>query len=447
MRKTSKLLLALATVLAFTACTSEVEDVFDESPSQRIEKALTTDKQVLVAAENGWLMEYYGNTDFGGYSVFCKFNADNTVAVSSEVYGADKTVTSHYKLEQSQGVILSFDEYNAVIHDFADPNPYATLIRKGSIGKGFEGDFEFRVIKCTADSVIMTGKKHGSRIVMTPFSGDWKAYVNSIKQSESDMAFGSYIMVVGQDTATLRTSGRTLNISYKDSTDLLKSIRIPFIQRPGTFKFYKPLELFGTTVNSVSYDNTEENIFKTDNDRMAMKGVISPINQQFIEGTWATSLKNMGDYAAPYWEFIRDEIMPALEEELVCFYIGAPISPDWSDYYGDYWGIHFQSSDYAGIIGMKYRLSYDEAKDQHLVTLWLDSKGCKGNGDWYLNNAYFHYLVIPFGCNTKGNPVERTFIVTADNTKKPTQITLTDRKNPENIIQLFSEDIEDPLNN
>ena len=116
MRKFFSLLLAaIATAGIYTSCTPEVDDVFDKSSAERISDALAADKQILVSAANGWRMEIYGNTDFGGYNLFLKFANDNTVEVASETTydpatgeGADVRVTSHYKLEQSAGAVLSF---------------------------------------------------------------------------------------------------------------------------------------------------------------------------------------------------------------------------------------------------------------------------------------------------------------------------------------------------
>src|SRR3712207_8641346 len=44
----------------------------------------------------------------------------------------------------------------------------------GVAGRGFEGDFEFRVLSAAADSVVLEGKKHGARIVMTPMPAETK---------------------------------------------------------------------------------------------------------------------------------------------------------------------------------------------------------------------------------------------------------------------------------
>ena len=141
MRKALKLLLAsVAVVTLYTACTPEVDDAFDKSSAQRIAETLKADQQILVSAPNGWRMAIYGNTDFGGYNLFFKFAADNTVEVANEIAYNPEDVstaqireTSHYSLQQSAGAILSFDTYNSLFHFFSDPvNP-----SMGNTGKGY----------------------------------------------------------------------------------------------------------------------------------------------------------------------------------------------------------------------------------------------------------------------------------------------------------------------
>ena len=88
--------------------------MFDKSASERIADAIKNDTEILTAPANGWVMYYYGNKNYGGYNVLCKFNKDNTVVVASEIYAKSQTAASHYKVEQSAGVVLSFDETTSI---------------------------------------------------------------------------------------------------------------------------------------------------------------------------------------------------------------------------------------------------------------------------------------------------------------------------------------------
>ena len=144
----------LVLTLLLSACTYRIDDVFDQSSAIRVREEIARTGEILAGAQNGWVMEYYAATKYGGYNILCKFNEDNTVAVQSEIFG-EKVVTSHYKVDQSQGVVLSFDEYNEIFHYFSTPaNPDGI----GTNGEGMLGDFEFRVLSVSAEEILLEGK-------------------------------------------------------------------------------------------------------------------------------------------------------------------------------------------------------------------------------------------------------------------------------------------------
>ena len=124
MRKLYNIIIAIVAIVSLASCTGEVDDIFDRSSADRMTEAIATDRQMLVDAPNGWLMQYFCENTYGGYNVFVKFNDDNTATVANEVFELGSRETSHYKLEQSMGVVLSFDEYNELFHFFSAPaNP------------------------------------------------------------------------------------------------------------------------------------------------------------------------------------------------------------------------------------------------------------------------------------------------------------------------------------
>lgn len=86
MRKIYNILIAFVTVVSLASCMGEVDDIFDRSSADRMSEALATDRQLLVDAPNGWLMQYFCEDTYGGYNVFVKFNADNTATVANEVF-------------------------------------------------------------------------------------------------------------------------------------------------------------------------------------------------------------------------------------------------------------------------------------------------------------------------------------------------------------------------
>ena len=102
MKKILKATLLLAALTVYTSC-SDDNDMKD--PSERLSEATTKYIDVLTAAPNGWVMTMYGDLDFGGFNVLCKFEKNGKVTVANEKFAADTTAMTHYQMEQSSGVV------------------------------------------------------------------------------------------------------------------------------------------------------------------------------------------------------------------------------------------------------------------------------------------------------------------------------------------------------
>ena len=250
MKKVYSLILAAIGLMAYTSCTNEVDDVFDKSSAERIQDAIEADKDVLTSAANGWLMEYYCGSQYGGYNVTCKFSDDNTVTVKNEFYDPSESRTSHFKLEQSQGVILSFDEYNEFIHCFSDPvNPFGI----GQKSVGMNGDFEFRILTACADSVVMIGKKHGQKIKMTPIADDFdvESYLAAVAQVEKNMEATQYSLVIDEnDTIAASKSYRVISFTDPETGN---DVKVSFIVTDKGFAFRTPIKFAGKTITGFDY--------------------------------------------------------------------------------------------------------------------------------------------------------------------------------------------------
>lgn len=436
MKKIFNLLIVLTIAVVYTACTSEVDDVFDKSSSKRIEEALSNDKAILTSATNGWLMEYYGNTTYGGYNMFVKFNEDNTATVSNELYGAGKTQTSHYKLEQSQGVVLSFDEYNEIFHIFSEPD--ASKSGVGTNGKGFEGDLEFRIKSASKDSIILEGKKHASIVKMTPVVAEqnWDTYYSRIETVQNSYSFSRYGIVIGQDTLVATTNYRRFDINaVVDGEEVV--VKAPYIVTAEGLKFYKPITLNGKTITGISYvENLEEGNEKwpaMNDASVTVVAMVPPINEQFVNGEWFIAYSNLGPYAKGYWNYVKSG-EEAIGEELYYAYFGTDTD--------NKWGLIFASLAGTSLYGGRLYFDYQLAGDDAIVMYFNKTGG--GDGVWYYSNARFNYAVFPFGYNASS---ARTFRITTDDLNNPSYVILTDQAQPNNIIKLVSNVVYRPFDN
>lgn len=441
MKKIFNILLVLAMTAVYTSCTNEVDDVFSDSSSVRIEKALAEDRKILEGAENGWIMEFYGNTQWGGYNLYLKFNTDSTVTVKNEIFGGDAEVTSHYKLEQSAGVVLSFDENNELFHFFSDP---ANPLGLGNLGKGMEGDLEFRILSAQKDGIIATGKKHNGHIVMRPAPADFDAatYFDRVYAIEEDMACANFQLTVGEKAYAATATYRCMSVAVTDEKGSSTLMDLPYIVTDEGYKLYEPVTIDGETITGFKYTSDGSNVYPDfSNSNVSLKAIIPPINEQFVNGLWALSLSNLGSFGQTYWTYCKSRILPAFNEAiaegtLTNFFFGT---------YNGTFGATYVLCGYLGVNAFDYVLVGDDQ-----IKLIYNPEGDTPNGNYFAgkNSAYLaSFLITPFGSTHTGTPTERTFKVTTDNIKNPSEILLTDINNEENTIRLTQKTISNPFDN
>lgn len=301
MRKIIPLWLIALAALLVTACTPEVEDKFDQPSAKRADEAITQTQQLLTSNKAGWVMHYYGRLDLGGYNLLCQFDGDK-VTISDE---ESKTATSHYKLEQSAGTVLSFDEYNEVFHYYSDPSVTDFSYDGKTDGKGFYGDLEFRILSASADSIVMKGKKHGDRIVMVPMEANlaWKDYMDKTFAVADSMAdYNNFGIVVDHDTLAATLDYRCLTVTDKEGKDF----SVPFCVTPKGYTLYEPLSINGKTIKTFDYNGGSE--WKDpDNANVALVPVIYPLNKQLVSNLWYFKYSGLSESAQAYWDIsLRD---------------------------------------------------------------------------------------------------------------------------------------------
>lgn len=411
MKKIFNWLLIATLAITYTSCKNEVDDIFDAPSAVRMQNALKDYNTTLQSAPNGWRMEFYGGLEYGGYTMFAKFNSDNTVTVANEIYGPQASQTSHYKLEQSAGVVLSFDEYNSIFHFFSDPD---NVLNIGEKGKGMMGDLEFRMQTVNADSIVMTGKKHGSRIVMTPAPADWSGYLTEVVAAEKDMAFSSYYLIVGTDTATVTANYRQFTFSYNDENGVLKEIDVPYIVNPGGIHFYKPLDIFGKTITDLTYQGGSDYLFTTNEEGAVMKGNVAPLSLAITSGSWYISYANMSPGVKAYWDYAAPGHEATEGEKIAyCYFSGA--------------NLYIQSGNYMSAFGMGADILSD-TQISYAVKTYAGTSTQQNNAKYYWASKgedgvyYFRYFI---------QPLTGTFDLTADDVRNPTKIMLKNTTNPD----------------
>lgn len=424
MKRIYNILFTLIAILSFTSCSNDIDEVFDKPSAERVNDAIAEYKTVLTSAENGWLMKYYpkANTKYGGYNLLLKFGTDGNVTAMSDALGADTKATSHYKLEQSASIVLSFDEYNKVIHFFSDPANPAGI---GDNGKGMEGDLEFRVLTATADSVVMLGKKRGTKIVMTPMAkdADWTETINQIDGLEQEMQFPKYTCEVNDVKYVATSSYRTITFTSSNAEE--GSTTEPYIVTDKGIEFYEPITLNGVTIKGFNYKGGDNYEFDATSGSAKMYGIIPPLTSQLQNGNWFFSVKNMGTYGQAYWnkcyEICQGEEVGG--EEMSYAFFG---TSSFSSSNGKYGFVFVSANKYAGCLNC----TATPVDDTH-ITLKFALSG-DSNGLFYYNTGGYKYIIAALTAGSKG----KTYSIEGNDLKSPTVLKLVDVDNPDNYYIL-----------
>ena len=425
MRKIYLILLAVLG-MTVTSCLMEEKELFDKTPAERMEAYLDEYRTLLASAEEGWLLQYFPEEkqSYGGYTYVLKFTADSVTAYFQLDDDIATPVSSLYKMTPDDGPVITFDTYNENIHFFATPDI--------SNYEALHGDYEFRIVGKNPDAteVYMKGKRTDNNYTLVKFSGDPVDYMNKINAVEAAMGAPAYRMIMDSDTTACSISGNVFEFEYnvytpEDTTAVTGTAS--FCYTPEGVDFYTPVEIKGTEYTKLVF-NAENGTLATEDGKVTVIQIIPPLNEMFVLGNWFIKYITLSAEGKFYFDYVK-QYEDALGEELQYAFIGSMLYP------GNF-GFQFVSSGYGGSLNFNYALQGED-----IITLQFAMAGA-GNGVWYHNNAGFHYALRPFGYDKA-----RTFKLTADDKKNPTQITMTEVGNEAHSMTLFAAQITYPFDN
>ena len=246
--KIFKLLFCCVALLTFTlqSCSNKEEEIFEESPSVRLQALMVKTQATLVSSENGWVMDYFPDRDlsYGGFLYILKFNKQSVEAYCELSDDLSESIESLYKLSNDDGAVLSFDSYNEFLHFFATPS--------SGRYEAYDGDFEFKIMKVEDDLITLKGKRSGNAIYLHRLKEEPVQYLEKcVKTSESIFA-----------PKALGTYGGTAIEALVDPDVRYITIYLNggeygqyFLPTPTGVRFVEPLEINGATISELSYDN------------------------------------------------------------------------------------------------------------------------------------------------------------------------------------------------
>ena len=223
---------ALILMLSLAACApSEVDDIFDENPAERLDNAVENYKQAFKANGGRWLMQYFCNSDEEGYNFIMEFNNDGTVDISTQNSyvndGSFYTDKSLWDVVADYGPVLTFNTYNRAFHEFSSPQ---------SDGTGHGGDYEFRIISVEDGVAKLVGKKTGITAIMTRLTepADNEQYFTdlaAVRRTAFSDRINNYVLTTGSgkryicnDVTTMLWSFYPEGGSLLDNGDYMNAI-------------------------------------------------------------------------------------------------------------------------------------------------------------------------------------------------------------------------------
>ena len=194
----NKIFLYITTIslaLTLTACSSEEENIFDQSAAERLNSVSSIYSGRLTNSKGGWVMEYYpyiDNDDFitgVGYLIMNRFDSNGSVYTVMKNKATKNTKwehTSAWEIITDMGPVLTYDTWNKCFGRFTDPVDIDLTTGRSDdeSGKGFQGDYEFVMVDVpeAGDYIMLKGKKRGiyQRLTRLPEGTDFEAYLNDI---------------------------------------------------------------------------------------------------------------------------------------------------------------------------------------------------------------------------------------------------------------------------
>lgn len=261
--------------LLLQACNNEVDDLFDQSAQERMDEELRICQELLVGAENGWVLEYYPQSkqEYGGYCMTVKFDGLNVTAASEITGNPTQTFSSLYSLKSDVGPTLNFDTYNDILHYFADPDNSAG----SGLGKGYEGDYEFTIMSHTDNEIVLQGKKTKNTMHMYKLEESSESYLSKVLAITNEM-------LPQIDDFECNINGEQVSISPVDRQITIQAEKgsqtKAYVYTDKGIRLYETINANGSEITNIEW-NSDQGTFVYEG--QPFTPIISPYYEPYME--------------------------------------------------------------------------------------------------------------------------------------------------------------------
>lgn len=407
-----------AVALSAQSCLHDDDEVFDTPAAERIAQSVSETETLLKSSPNGWLLNYCLGEDYsyGATAMLMRFD-DANVYISCDACPVDSVSSSTWSVKQDQGVVISVDTYNAILHSFSEPSSSAL--------NGSEGDYEFIVQRATQDSIYVKGKKWKNKMVLTRVSEDtnWADYLTKVNSVYDALAI--YYMTADSTQISFNWNSRLAYIG----DDLTNGHS--FYASPGNVVFAQPVEIDGKQVTTMAIDSTTRTL--TCPELGTVNAYKKPLTDMLFEGLWFVTAEGMSSRVSKYYEYMVQG-MTTYGCEYGYGIFGA--------YFGTKWayniGLVSNGTVYAAYV------EYDtEALNDSTLKISNGTLDNIGNGELVYSNMYGSYVMDMLGIGTKKEST--TWNLTADDPLRPSYILFTNANRSSEYFRVVSTEVYYPF--
>ncbi|MGQ2106605.1 DUF4302 domain-containing protein [Ornithobacterium rhinotracheale] len=262
-------IVSLAAVALLSGCGGlETEDLFDKPSSIRLEENRNEIQSALEANEEGWVLQYFPHPDriYGGVNYFLTFK-DGKVTAALE--GDTQNEASAYQVLTRSGSVLSFSQYNSLLHQYATPSE--------SKPEGDKGDFEFLVLRQNQDTIFLKGLRTGNYLNLIKIkkeSPSLKSRIEVILNKLGEVDFPSAGKIGESPIVASSSSPKNLTLTYEQGKS---PISFSYIYTAEGIQFYEPILVDGKEYSHLILDESS-NTLKSEDGHIVIKLKVAPIN-------------------------------------------------------------------------------------------------------------------------------------------------------------------------
>lgn len=266
-----------ASLFVIAGCDKMEDNVFSETPDERLEKTLIEYEEILHSSPNGWLLslETGGN---GGYRFWVNFNENKRVTMladldydlPTDIETSIQPKESSYTLKGLLAPSLIFDTYS-YLHMLSDPQ--ASVNGASANGIGLVSDFEFSFIKADNGRIYLRGNFNGCTAFLDPTTPkEMEAIAEGALKGVYD-ELGTYLdnnqyptIVIGDTKLSAKPNARKTEFAYMDEDgeiiEYTVGSYIDLKSKTGEksnsdIHFFNPVEILGETFNEMIWNENE----------------------------------------------------------------------------------------------------------------------------------------------------------------------------------------------